>query len=128
MECRTNEKKIKQKAFSRIYHRCNKLAFLIWLVASVIDTNLYDTMTPNPIYADWNIFNILFNEKECVYYGNGKKQKRNLWTDKRRISEVYEGFMGEGTSKKSRPFRYGSNEREGKEKELTKRGRLSSLP
>ena len=61
MECRTNEKKIKQKAFSRIYHRCNKLAFLIWLVASVIDTNLYDTMTPNPIYPDWNIFNILFN-------------------------------------------------------------------
>ncbi len=35
--------------------------FFIWLVASVIDTDLHNTMTPNPIYADWNIFNILFN-------------------------------------------------------------------
>lgn len=33
---------------------------IIWLVASVIDTDLHNT-TPNPIYADWNIFNILFN-------------------------------------------------------------------
>lgn len=35
--------------------------FFIWLVASVIDTDLHNTMIPNPIYADWNIFNILFN-------------------------------------------------------------------
>lgn len=35
--------------------------FFIWIVASVIDTDLHNTMMPSPIYADWNIFNILFN-------------------------------------------------------------------
>ena len=34
---------------------------LVWIVASVVDTDLHNTMLPHPIYADWNIFNILFN-------------------------------------------------------------------
>ena len=61
MECRTMKRRLNKKHLVEFIIGVIGWLFLIWLVASVIDTDLHNTMTPNPIYADWNIFNILFN-------------------------------------------------------------------
>ena len=57
MECRTMKRKLNKKHLAKFIIGVISWLFLIWLVASVIDTDLHNTMTPNPIYADWNIFN-----------------------------------------------------------------------
>ena len=51
------KRKLNKKHLAKFIIGVISWLFLIWLVASVIDTDLHNTMTPNPIYADWNIFN-----------------------------------------------------------------------
>lgn len=60
MECRTMRRRLNKKHLAEFIIGAMGWLCIIWLVASVIDTDLHNT-TPNPIYADWNIFNILFN-------------------------------------------------------------------
>lgn len=60
MECRTMKKRLNKKHLVEFVIGAMGWLYIIWLVASVIDTNLHNT-APNPVYADWNIFNILFN-------------------------------------------------------------------
>mgnify|MGYP004705714729 FL=1 len=60
MECRTMRRKLNKKHLVEFIVSVMGWLCLIWIIASVIDTDLHNT-TPNPIYTDWNIFNILFN-------------------------------------------------------------------
>lgn len=60
MECRTMKKRLNKKHLVEFVIGAMCWLCIIWLVASVIDTDLHNT-APNPVYADWNIFNILFN-------------------------------------------------------------------
>lgn len=60
LECRTVKRKLNKKYLVEFIINVIGWLILIWIVASVIDTDLHNTTIPNPIYADWNIFNILF--------------------------------------------------------------------
>lgn len=61
MEYRTMKRKLNKRHLAEFIIGAINWLFFIWIVASVIDTDLHNTMMPSPIYADWNIFNILFN-------------------------------------------------------------------